>query len=73
MNSIFAECKSLKTLPDISKWDLVQVLNIGKMFFGCESLISLPKLSNWSSHINSKSDINIKIPNEKISEESFYN
>ena len=47
MGSIFSECKSLKSLPDISKWDIKNVTNMSSMFCGCKSSISLPDISKW--------------------------
>ena len=40
---------SLKSLPDISKWDTENVINMECMFDGCESLISLPDISKWDT------------------------
>ena len=39
MNGIFGGCSSLKSLPDISKWDTKNVTNMDSMFNGCSSLI----------------------------------
>ena len=33
MSYLFCECKSLKFLPDISKWDTKNVINISSMFY----------------------------------------
>jgi len=49
MNSLFRECSSLKTLPDVSKWDINNVKAISYMFSGCLSLISLPEISKWNT------------------------
>ena len=46
---MFYGCKSLKSLPDISKWDTNNVTNMGGMFIGCSSLISLPDISKWNT------------------------
>ena len=40
-------CKSLSSLPDISKWDISNVFNMTGMFYNCQSLSLLPNLSNW--------------------------
>ena len=42
---MFSVCKSLVSLPDISKWNIKNVTNMNLMFVGCNSLISLPDLS----------------------------
>ena len=41
MNGLFAGCSSLQYLPDISKWNIKNTINIGCMFQGCTSLKSL--------------------------------
>ena len=55
MNGLFAGCSLLKELPNISKWDIQNVKDIGSMFAGCTSLISLPDISIW----NTKNIINM--------------
>ena len=52
---LFYECSSLKELPDISKWNVNNVMAINNLFFNCSSLISLPDISKWNifnSNIN---------------------
>ena len=49
MYNMFEGCKSLISLPDISKWDTSNVIDIGGIFKGCESLISLPDVSKWDT------------------------
>ena len=44
MNNIFNGCRSLKSIPDISKWDTQNVENISYMFNGCCSLKYLPDI-----------------------------
>ena len=57
MNDMFSGSKSLSSLPDISKWDTQNVINMSNMFYGCSSLKSLPDLSKWDikkvSYMNS--------------------
>jgi len=55
INGLFAGCSSLKELPNISKWDIQNVKDIGSMFTGCTSLITLPDISIW----NTKNIINM--------------
>ena len=43
-------CRSLKSFPDISKWDTSNINNMTKIFNGCESLTSLPDISNWNTN-----------------------
>ena len=45
MKSMFDGCKSLLSLPDISKWETQNVINMSYMFQSCESLSSLPDIS----------------------------
>ena len=49
MNSMFNECNSLTSLPDISKWNTSKVIYIFNMFCGCKSLSSLPDISKWDT------------------------
>ena len=39
---MFRYCDSLKSLPDISKWDTSNVNNMNGMFHGCKSLEKIP-------------------------------
>ena len=57
MHSLFSECKSLKSLPDISKWNTYNVTDMSSMLFKCESLISLPDISKWNIKNLKKHDI----------------
>ena len=38
MNWMFRGCKSLSSLPDISKWNTNNVTSMNSMFSGCKSL-----------------------------------
>ena len=52
MEGMFYDCKSLTSLPDISKWDISKVTSMKAMFYGCV-LKSFPNISNWNtSNIN---------------------
>ena len=46
---MFYCCKSLNSLPDISKWDTSNVKDMSNMFSGCYSLDSLPDISKWNT------------------------
>ena len=46
---MFNGCKSLKSLPDISKWDTKNVTNMSAMFRDCSSLKYLPEISKWDT------------------------
>ena len=46
MRDMFCECSSLKSLPDISNWNTVNVTNMSDMFFGCSSLKNIPSKFN---------------------------
>ena len=50
MNDMFRGCKSLISLPDLSKWNTENVKEMNHMFYGCSSLISLPDLSKWNTN-----------------------
>ena len=47
---MFNNCKSLISLPDISKWNTSNIINMSNMFAGCVSLISLPDISKWNTY-----------------------
>ena len=49
MSGLFSGCSSLKYLPDISKWNIEKMKDIGAMFLGCTSLIELPDISKWNT------------------------
>ena len=49
MGSMFYKCRSLISLPDISKWNTANVNNMERMFYECRSLISLPDISKWNT------------------------
>ena len=50
MSSMFSNCESLKSLPDISKWNTNNVNDMSSMFSNCESLKSLPDISKWNTN-----------------------
>ena len=53
MNSMFSYCKTLSSLPDISKWNTSNVNGMSGLFDGCEALSSLPDISKWNtSNVN---------------------
>ena len=58
MSYMFCYCKSLESLPDISKWNLNNIENISHMFYGCKSLKSFPDIS--------KIKFNKEIKKEKV-------
>ena len=47
MCRIFSNCYSLKSLPDISKWNISQNKKVVDMFYYCKLLVSLPDISKW--------------------------
>ncbi len=49
MNSMFENCISLIELPDFSKWDTFNVLDISNMFCSCNSLKKIPDISVWNT------------------------
>ena len=44
-NYIFCGCSSLKSLPDISKWNMKSTEKINFIFSNCSSLLFLPDIS----------------------------
>ena len=47
---MFRSCRSLSSLPDISKWNTNNVKNICQIFYECSSLSSLPDISIWNTN-----------------------
>jgi len=45
---MFYNCRSLKSLPDISLWNTNYIIDMSYMFYNCESLLSLPDISKWN-------------------------
>ena len=50
MRDMFSGCKSLISIPDLSKWNTNNVKYMYRMFYECSSLISLPDLSKWNTN-----------------------
>ena len=48
MGKLFKNCKFFE-LPDISNWNINNVMDMEGMFSGCSSLISLPDISKWNT------------------------
>ena len=44
----FFGCKNLKSVGDLSKWDVSKVKNMSYMFHACMQLKSVGDLSNWN-------------------------
>ena len=58
MRSIFYECEQLKSVGDLSNWNVSRVQIINSMFNDCEQLKSVGDLSNWNvSNVRSMSDM----------------
>ena len=49
MSHMFDYCKSLLSLPDISKWNTNKVTDMSYIFSNCRSLSSLPDISKWNT------------------------
>ena len=43
---MFNECKSLLSLPDISKWNIKIKVDIDDLFYGCSKSLNIPKNFN---------------------------
>ena len=48
LKCIFYNCRSLSSLPDLSKWNIDNVIDMNGMFTGCSSLSFLPEISKWN-------------------------
>ena len=69
MSYMFYRCKSLISLPYISKLDTSHVKDMSYMFYSCNSLILLPDISKWDiSNVNNMNNMfsecksSIKLP-----------
>ena len=64
MGGLFYKCQSLKSLPDISKWNTSNATDMNGLFYECSSLLSLPDISKWNTnnviYINEEQSENIK-------------
>ena len=58
MSGIFFGCISLSSIPDISKWNTVNIKDMSYIFSKCTSLVSLPDVSK-QNHKNLKNLISI--------------
>ena len=43
-------CLLLSSLPDISKWNTDNVIDMNSIFYNCSSLTSLPDISKWNTN-----------------------
>ena len=50
MKYLFANCSSLESMPDISKWETFNVIDMRGLFMNCSSLTILPDISNWKTN-----------------------
>ena len=49
MSCLFYGCKSLKSLPDISKWNTSKVTNMSYLFGRCEKIEKIENISSWDT------------------------
>ena len=45
---MFYNCSSLNQLPDISKFNTKNVIDMSYMFYNCSSIKELPDISKWN-------------------------
>ena len=50
MSNMFYNCSTLKSLPDISKWNTNNATDMSYMFYNCSSLKTLPEISKWNTN-----------------------
>ena len=46
---MFEGCESIEYLPDISKWNTENIIDMSYLLNGCSSLKSLPDISKWNT------------------------
>ena len=56
MSNFFENCNSLTVIPNISKWNFKNVIDISRMFYNCNSLISLPEINFLTKYHFKKMD-----------------
>ena len=61
-------CRELKSLPDISKWDIQNLNSLDNLFSGCISLNTLPDISKWKVNLNFEGTYNIPSMSNLFSE-----
>ena len=44
---LFYGCSNLESLPDISKWNTINIIDAREICFGCQSLLKFPDISKW--------------------------
>ena len=58
ISHMFADCKNLISINNISNLNTSKVTNINNLFFGCESLLYIPDISNWdTTNVENMGDI----------------
>ena len=40
----------MQILPDISKWNTINIITMNGIFYGCSSLKELPDISKWKTN-----------------------
>ena len=56
--NIFSNCILLIELPDISKWNIINVIDMKQMLFLCKSLRQIPDISKWNTkNVNDMSEM----------------
>ena len=48
MNSMFYECSSLKSFPNLIEWDIFKVIEMKDIFEGCKPFLKLPNFLMWN-------------------------
>ena len=71
MRRIFYNCRSLVSLPDISKWNTFNVTTMKYMFKNCSSLKSFPDISKWKLNKELDKQYMFKGCDERIIPEKF--
>lgn len=46
---MFRGCSSLESIPDISKWNSNNIINMSSIFRGYIILFEIPNLSKWTT------------------------
>ena len=66
MNSFFYGCQSLKSLPNISLWDIGNVKDLSNLFYGYASLIFTSSESKEKSKITDMNSLFDNTPKIKV-------
>ena len=71
---MFIGCSSLLIIPDISKWNTENLIEMNQIFYGCSSLLIHPDFSKWNINKNTNKYFSFSsLSNIDITSSNSYN